>query len=569
MSTDIKLSAAQQALIDSQLDLLQEEKDEKAWKAYSAYQHEVAAGRRGGDRSLFPKLWQRLKNQIEPTEADMFVAPLPSSGANVTLEDLTAKHNDTDFDAMKMGGPLRTDGWIGTPDPAKFAAGTNALNSEELEEEMRKGNVISTQDWLKAMDTWNDDDKATMFKAALADFMDNRWGDKVSWLSRLSEDVQVSWLQVSWLSRLSEDVQVSWLQHNPELKALVDSNRVIPTLDEDGETTAGVAPAQIAREHTCGFVSQGTIWSRRPTRWLKGLDGKQDYQFAMYADEECMEKELGPKYSGQDPREVLDQEQYSKDVLEAGPRMGMSFLITATRELPMKQQHEAWADRLSCALARRLEKAQAWADRLSCALARRLEKAQSAPSAGLQSSFGSIVDSFTKLYSMLDPELLAHSTSLLDTTGERLRRGSSLLFRMGARAISPGGLREREHYLLGMLEDENITASIMDMFLSDQDPVDPLFVEETRSNLLLFANGFRIEGVADKVPSWEVPTPEAFPDENDSSLKARHVAAKQAAADAALKEGVNLLSAQGLSFFDSLFNESSPLEEEEVEVVDK
>ena len=49
---------------------------------------------------------------------------------------------------------------------------------------------------------------------------------------------------------------------------------------------------------------------------------------------------LGPKYGGQDPREVLADEQYAKDVMEAGPLMGMSFLVTAARELPLKETRE-------------------------------------------------------------------------------------------------------------------------------------------------------------------------------------------------------------------------------------
>ncbi len=36
--------------------------------------------------------------------------------------------------------------WFGTPDPDIYAAGTNALDKQQLEEERRKGNVLTLRD---------------------------------------------------------------------------------------------------------------------------------------------------------------------------------------------------------------------------------------------------------------------------------------------------------------------------------------------------------------------------------------------------------------------------------------
>ena len=66
------------------------------------------------------------------------------------------------------------EGWVGTPDPAKYKAGTNFLNEAELEEECRKGNVVKLDDWvegLSKLDTW---EKELLYKAMLADWMQNR-----------------------------------------------------------------------------------------------------------------------------------------------------------------------------------------------------------------------------------------------------------------------------------------------------------------------------------------------------------------------------------------------------------
>lgn len=129
-------------------------------------------------RELMPRLWRRFKQQ---KEGGVPADELPISGANITLEDLAIRcatlrptrlpglplppcdrprHQQqsrlrrcpirgrrsedepqtdpgTDLDeALQAGRPIS--GWIGTPDPAKFAPGTNVLTAKELEEEVRR-----------------------------------------------------------------------------------------------------------------------------------------------------------------------------------------------------------------------------------------------------------------------------------------------------------------------------------------------------------------------------------------------------------------------------------------------
>lgn len=39
-----------------------------------------------------------------------------------------------------------------------------------------------------------------------------------------------------------------------------------------------------------GLLTGGELWSRRPTRWLKGLDGRKDLDYGLYVHEEfCRE----------------------------------------------------------------------------------------------------------------------------------------------------------------------------------------------------------------------------------------------------------------------------------------
>ncbi len=43
---------------------------------------------------------------------------------------------------------------------------------------------------------------------------------------------------------------------------------------------------------------------------------------------------LGPRYANEDPRDVLSCDQYRRDIMQAGPLMGMTFMLTAAREIP-------------------------------------------------------------------------------------------------------------------------------------------------------------------------------------------------------------------------------------------
>lgn len=69
-------------------------------------------------------------------------------------------------------------GWVGTPDPAKFAAGTNALTPSEVEEEVGKGNIVMLDDWVKEisnLDLW---EKRALYESMLKDWMQHRCGSQ-------------------------------------------------------------------------------------------------------------------------------------------------------------------------------------------------------------------------------------------------------------------------------------------------------------------------------------------------------------------------------------------------------
>jgi hypothetical protein len=46
------------------------------------------------------------------------------------------------------------------------------------------------------------------------------------------------------------------------------------------------------------------VWKRRPTRWLKGLDGLRDLSYALYVHEDAAAAQLGPRWGNRPPAQV-------------------------------------------------------------------------------------------------------------------------------------------------------------------------------------------------------------------------------------------------------------------------
>ncbi|PNH06881.1 Ribose-phosphate pyrophosphokinase 5, chloroplastic [Tetrabaena socialis] len=86
-----------------------------------------------------------------------------------------------------------------------------------------------------------------------------------------------------------------------------------------------------------GLVATGAVWRRRPTRWLRGVDGLQDWAVEVYTNEPMTNQILGRKYGGRDAREVLAHPGYAEDVVRCGPLLGMTFVLTAARDLPLQE----------------------------------------------------------------------------------------------------------------------------------------------------------------------------------------------------------------------------------------
>lgn len=103
------------------------------------------------------------------------------------------------------------------------------------------------------------------------------------------------------------------------------------------EASAMMLPRDMEAALPWGICGVGQYWSRRPLRWLKGLGGRWDFSYALYAREQDVEDLLGPKWGARDPREVLGQQEYWQELVQAGPLVGMTLMAVAERPLELAE----------------------------------------------------------------------------------------------------------------------------------------------------------------------------------------------------------------------------------------
>lgn len=384
-------------------------------------------------------------------------------------------------------------GWIGTPDPAKFAQGTNYLSPQDLAIEVKKGNVIVLEDAVKILSELDEWEKKAVMDALREDFVSNRF------FVTLEDGSRVSFGDLS-----------RYVHDNPELKALADpkaginvrgtggydpqpvGSRIAPDLYDpslgEGEDGWPLVDLEAAQQMRWGIVAKGGVFNKRPNRWLWGLGGDLAATFAVYVHEDRAHELLGPKYGGIDPREALSNKDYAKDIIKAGPMMGMSFMITAVKDISLSEASEAWA-------ARMLRRLQDQASSLP-------------PPPSLPANDSEDLDrheegiaSLLQVCSLASrPDILMERTQLLNPTDQSIKAGSTLLVSTSPdgdiviHGMSPGvSYKDRETYLLGSVNNLDLAQALVSDFLSPLDPIDPDLIEEVKKGMLVYANGFKAD----------------------------------------------------------------------------
>lgn len=212
----------------------------------------------------------------------------------------------------------KVSGWIGTPDPLKFASGTNSLSQEDLATEVKKGNVIMMHDAVATLSQLEDWEKKAVLDAMIQDFSSTQM-----------------FVTLDDGSRVSYGDLANYVYNNPELKALSDRNldlpaqppeasgsgsRIAPGLyDPKGQGLWPSVDLEAAQQMHWGVVAKGRIYSRKPNRWLWGQGADLAASFAVYVHEDKAHELLGPKYGGVDPRLLMNDQGYLQDIIRAGP----------------------------------------------------------------------------------------------------------------------------------------------------------------------------------------------------------------------------------------------------------
>lgn len=163
------------------------------------------------------------------------------------------------------------------------------------------------------------------------------------------------------------------VHRNPEMAALAARG------DPNMFRVAGMAPAGALAPGAPGglgggagplssgawaLLAAGDLWSRPPSRWLKGLDGVRDAHVGVYAHEEVLRALLAPKWARKRPSAVLGARAagdggggrneppppllaaFSRDVVEHGPAAGLTVVLAVARPLPLDAAVATWTSRL-------------------------------------------------------------------------------------------------------------------------------------------------------------------------------------------------------------------------------
>ncbi|KAG2489990.1 hypothetical protein HYH03_011619 [Edaphochlamys debaryana] len=449
-------------------------------------------------------------------------------------------------------------GWIGTPDPTKFAPGTTALSDKELKEEVEKGNVVLWKDFKQQLASLGPEEREALANTARKKLMQERM------FVTLKDGSKVALWDL-----------LQYVESNPELKELAERRRRIPTVDPE-DPAGGLLPAPPASgldrsvglpiavmdareaqalEADWGHVAHGSIWRRRPTRWLLGWDGVKDWDVDVYAHEAMANQVLGRKYGGRDPSAVIADPDYARDVLRCGPLLGVTFVLTAARDMQLKDVASSWQNLLSSYLQRQAPlslpkrlrptevdptdlNAELWMQRLEERRAANLPPTPAEAEADgdplgvcwrtqAPAEHSAAVRAAQGLLAAL-PEALCPpgqepaewplaKTKLVDQQTKRTWRQGGALWvtlepegKIMVQAQSGGLVGEQESYLIGSVEDQEAMAgALMDAFLGPR-PVDPDMAAAGRAMLLLPANGFtagNLEGDPNH-PGMDAPAPD-------------------------------------------------------------
>ncbi|KXZ43889.1 hypothetical protein GPECTOR_78g77 [Gonium pectorale] len=384
--------------------------------------------------SLGPENWDAFAEAAESKGGDTWVPP---SGAHVTLRDLSRDPSTISFpsnDDPAVVAAIEDDhGWVGTPDPTKYAPGTSRLSPKELQEEVDKGNVMMWKDFKKQVSELQGEDREALMALVQQRVMQERM------FFTLKDGSKVS----VW------DLH-QYVENNPEMAALYERRRRFPTADPDDPAGRPLSPEP-----------------------LTGLERSAGQPLAVVGPEEAEELELDWRQAPlQLPRRLrptvidptdLNGATWPRLFLEASPEERAAERAAGADELGVSwRTMEAGEHELSRKLG--------------------LAALQAIPQA---------------LCPGADPASWPLTgSSLVDRRGTLWRQGGSVWVTLEpeggvlVQAQSPGLVGEQESFQLVRLQGQDALAgAVVEAFMGPR-PLDPEMAAAARLHMLLPINGF-------------------------------------------------------------------------------
>ncbi|KAK9818884.1 hypothetical protein WJX74_007574 [Apatococcus lobatus] len=210
--------------------------------------------------------------------------------------------------------------------------------------------------------------------------------------------------------------------------------------------------------------------------------GRRDWGFSMYGRADCIEQLLKEKWAGQDPAEVLMNQDFYDDVIENADALELTLMAIVSRPLAVAPLQEAFKGRLGLTLD---------------LMGKVMEIEGSTPEGSVQSSGGfALVEDRESLDNFMDrfnPERL-ESVGL--AKNGFLQVGGKFIFTAGsdlelhAEGVTPGMLKDQQGPPLAIMENPHLTHAVMDLFLG-RHPIDIAGKLSIGQGLLYAANGFK------------------------------------------------------------------------------
>ncbi|KAK9822355.1 hypothetical protein WJX81_000239 [Elliptochloris bilobata] len=222
-------------------------------------------------------------------------------------------------------------------------------------------------------------------------------------------------------------------------------------------------------------------------RWPWGyrLGGKEDFVFGMFGRSDYARAVLERQWAGRDPDQVIWDQDFYEDVLDNAHNIELTLMVQTLRPLPLAQLRRALTHRMSLSMRGLPIEGGEVPDREQPPQEVPLDEADTAAMEAFQSTFDE------KRLATSEPGKL-----WVDKKGN-VKEGTHLFLNVGPKfelrgeVMTPGNLRDRRTFHLGVWRSRRLARAAFDLFLGEF-PVDARAKYMSGQCILYVTNGFKL-----------------------------------------------------------------------------